>query len=418
MNFFTAIRVALDALLVNKGRTMLTSLGIVIGITAVIAMVAAGSGARAALDDRLDSVGKTLILIRPESRTRQGVGMQPGKLTAEDVAALQGDPDLKRWLTGVAESQHAPTIASTPATGRNHGTTITGCQPIVKDVRNWHMRFGRFVADADVKQASAVCVLGETIRQRLFPNQKNPTGEQVRLSIPATSGNPSGQLVLRVVGILEPKGRAPTGSDQDDQVFIPIPTLLTKLGQPRHIDVIVTSARTVDLIKPATARIERILRDTHRLRPDAASDFDVSSVEEMAKVAVIVTKTLTILIVIIASISLIVGGIGIMNIMLVSVTERTREIGIRMAVGAKPRDVRNQFLIEAITLALMGGIIGVSLGIGVAMALKYFTAWPVAISPWVVALAFGVSAATGVFFGYYPAVKASRLDPIEALRYE
>jgi putative ABC transport system permease protein len=407
MSFLSAIRVALAALLVNKGRSALTSLGIVIGISAVIAMVAAGSGAKGKLDEQLESVGKTIILVREGGRTNQGIKTHATPLTPDDVKALREDALLQRYVVGVAESQHLlQTLFA--QNGRNHPTSISGGEPDIQVVRKWKPRLGRFFDDNDVKKAALVCVLGDSVCTKLFPNQDSPVGERIRV----------GHLYLEVIGVVHPKGRAPTGVDQDDQIFIPITTLREKLAHEKRVDVIVTAARTTDLIKPAEKRITEILRERHRLLSDQGDDFEVSSVDEMAKLAKIIMKTLTILIVVIASISLIVGGIGIMNIMLVSVTERTREIGIRMAVGATPRDIRNQFLIEAVVLALLGGALGVSLGIGAANALAFFAKWPVEYSPYIVALAFGVSAAVGVFFGYYPAVKASRLDPIEALRYE
>jgi putative ABC transport system permease protein len=407
MSLTSAIRVALAALLVNKGRSILTSLGIVIGIMAVIAMVAAGSGARETLDDRLESVGKNLILIRPYGKpTSTGMISQYVPLTPRDVRALREDPELKQLLVGVAESQHLNTIASTPTA--NHHTTITGGRPAIFTIRNWKLAAGRFYTEADVNKAAPVCVLGESARQKLFPHRPNPIGERVRVL----------HLTLEVVGLLEPKGRAPTGADQDDQVFVPITTLQQKLAHGQQINLIVTAAKHQDEVAAAEARIRTVLREKHRLREGQDDDFQVSSVQEMAQLAVFLTRTLNILIVVIASISLVVGGIGIMNIMLVSVTERTREIGIRMAVGATTRDIRNQFLIEAVVLSLVGGIIGVTLGMLAAAALAFFLNWPVHISPFYVGLAFGVAAAVGVFFGYYPAAKAARLDPIEALRYE
>jgi putative ABC transport system permease protein len=251
-------------------------------------------------------------------------------------------------------------------------------------------------------------MLGATVRQKLFPNKPDPVGESVRV----------GMVELRVIGILEEKGRSPTGADQDDQIFLPITTLQRKLTGDDRLALILTAARSENLIETAKEEISRVLRERHHLRPGAADDFDVSSVREMAELAVFLTSTMQGLIAVIASISLVVGGIGIMNIMLVSVTERTREIGIRMAIGATPSDVLIQFLIEAVVLALVGGIIGITLGIGGAVGLAELANWPVVVDPMIVGLAFLVAAAVGIFFGYYPALKASRLDPIEALRYE
>ncbi len=406
MSLFAAIRVALAALLTNKGRSVLTSLGIVIGIMAVIAMVHAGSGAREMLDDRLESVGKNLILIRPGGRAMSGFVIGSAPLTGEDAQALRDDPQLKEMLVGVAEDQHMLSITSTRTV--NHHTAVVGSVPAIFAIRNWRTTAGRFYNESDLKKNAPVCLLGENARQKLFPHKPDPIGEKIKIE----------NTYLEVIGVLGPKGRAPTGVDQDDIVFVPITTMQEKLARDRRITLIITSAKTQDMIAPAEKRIRKVLRERHRLKEGQDDDFEVSSVQEMAQLAVFLTDTLNILIVIIASISLIVGGIGIMNIMLVSVTERTREIGIRLAVGATPGDIRNQFLIEAVVLAMVGGTIGITLGIVASAALAYFIGWPTYFSPFYIGLAFGVSAIVGVFFGYYPAAKASRLDPIDALRYE
>ena len=410
MSILAAIRVALDALLVNKGRSILTSLGIVIGIMAVIAMVAAGAGAREKLDERLGSLGKNLILVRPGGQTATGISAQFKPLGNDDAQMLREDPELKHMVSGVAETQFHQTLVYYPGGGTHHFTTLTGGVPEVFTVRSWELvpGCGRLYNDSDRKSAANVCVIGETVRQRLFPHKSNPVGERIRID----------NVTMTVIGLLASKGKTPTGMDQDDQVFLPITTLQEKLGQEKQVAVIAVSAVHHSVLDPAVKRITKLLREKHRIRPGQEEDFEVKSVEEMAALAVFLTKTLNILIVVIASISLIVGGIGIMNIMLVSVTERTREIGIRMAVGATPQDIRNQFLIEAVVLSMIGGIIGITLGMGVAIILASILKWPIFISPFYVALAFGVAAAVGMFFGLYPAAKAAQLDPIEALRYE
>jgi putative ABC transport system permease protein len=407
MSFFSAIRVALAALLVNKGRSFLTSLGIVIGISAVIAMVSAGSGARYKLEDRLDSVGKNLILIRPGSRSQQGItGTDFQPLTSDDADAIR--KRVGTLLTGVAESQMSTRLVQNR--GIIHGTGIVGAVPDLQEVRNWKpMAFGRFYTDDDVRKAARVCLIGQTVRRKVFADRPDPVGQYINI----------GQIQFRIIGVLPEKGRSPTGADQDDQVFLPITTMQNLLlGGKKDVAIIVTAAKNENMLDKAKEEITKVLRERHHLKAGASDDFDVSSVREMAELAVIVTTVMQILIAIIASISLVVGGVGIMNIMLVSVTERTREIGIRMAIGATPMDVLVQFLIEAVVLALVGGVIGITLGIGGAVGLGRLANWPVVVQPAVVLLAFLVAAAVGIFFGYYPALKASRLDPIEALRYE
>jgi putative ABC transport system permease protein len=405
MSFLSAVRVALGALMLNKGRSILTSLGIVIGISAVIAMVSAGNGARYKLDDRLSSVGKNLILVRPGSRSQQGFTTNQTPLTSEDASAIR--KQVGPLLTGVAESRMIQMLVSTPS--HLHGTVIVGSVPDLERVRNWKMSLGRFYTEEDVKGFAPLCLLGQVVRQKLFPDTPDPIGKEIRVGNIAR---------LRVAGVLGEKGRAPTGADQDDQVFVPITTLEHLIARDAPIQVIVATARSAELVDRAKEEIVRVMREQHHLKVGASDDFDVSTVQEMSELAVVLTRTMQLLTAVIASISLLVGGIGIMNIMLVSVTERTREIGIRMAIGATPWDVMRQFLIEAVVLALIGGIIGITLGLVGAIALAHFIDWPLVVDPQAVALAFGVSAGVGIFFGFYPARKASRLDPIEALRFE
>ena len=405
MSLLSAIRVALAALLVNKGRSALTSLGIVIGISAVIAMVSAGAGARHKLDDRLESVGKNLILIRAGARTGQGTISDFAPLSTDDAAAIR--KHVGHLLVGVAESQ----LTQKTANSHSHYTrpAIVGSVPDLKRIRNWQVVRGRFYNEEEVRKAAKVCLIGDTVVHKLFPDQPNPIGQYIRVE----------RVQLRVIGILGKKGTSPLGGDQDDQIFVPITTLQRELvGGEGKIGIIVAAAKSQEDLDKAKAEITKVLRQQHHLKPGANADFDVSSVQEMAELAVIVTAVMQYLIATIAAISLVVGGIGIMNIMLVSVTERTREIGIRMAVGATGFDVLRQFLLEAVALSLVGGVIGTTLGIAGTVALAKFADWPPVVSPSVVALAFLVAAGVGVFFGFYPALKASRLDPIEALRYE
>jgi putative ABC transport system permease protein len=403
MGLLAALQLAFGALLVHKGRSMLTSLGIVIGAGSVIAMVSAAGGARAKLDERLDNVGKSLILIRPGSRTQNGTLADVKPLTNDDAAYVR--KHFQGLVSGVAEVQVSMRLVSTRV--RNSTTMVTGTVPDMRKVRGWAMASGRFLTEEDVKKQAAVCVLGQTVREKLFPDNVDPIGQTVRVE----------QMSLRVVGVAQPKGRSPVGGDQDDQIFIPVSTLQRKLVNADSLAMIITSIADMDQLDKVKNDLMAALRERRHVKP-GQEDFDISSVQEMTALAVIMTGTMQILIGVIASISLLVGGIGIMNIMLVSVTERTREIGIRMAIGATPADVLAQFLIEALMLSLAGGLIGISLGVAAAFGLAFVAGWPVYIDYHMVALSFLISGAVGVFFGYYPALKASRLDPIEALRYE
>src|SRR5262245_7525265 len=319
MNPFSSLRVALDALLVNKGRTCLTSLGIVIGIMAVIALVAAGDGARAKLDERLGSLGKNLIIIRPGARTQQGMVADFTPLTRADADVIR--KQVRHLLVGVAETHQILRIVSTPTA--NASTSVCGTVPELQSVRTWTVRVGRFITDEDVRKQAPVCVLGETVRRKLFPRMEDPIGRTVRID----------RLQLRVVGLLAVKGRSPTGADQDEQVFMPVSTLQHRLVGEDKLSAIMAAARDEATIDRAKLEVSRVLREKLRQKPGSES-FDVSSVHEFAELAQVATTTLGLLVAVIASISLVVGGIGIMNIMLVSVTERTREIGLRMAVGA------------------------------------------------------------------------------------
>lgn len=404
MTLGSTLRVALDALRAHKGRSALTSLGIVIGVGAVIALVSAGEGARSKLDDRLATIGKSIIIIRAGKRTNQIAVADVAPLTSGDADAIRRQ--VGPLLVGVAEVQVTQRLAATrfavaPA-------SIVGTTPEIQPIRSWEIAMGRFLTADDVRRRAAVCVLGDTARRKLFPDIANPLGQNLRID----------RTMFRVIGVTVPKGRSATGADQDDQVFVPISTLQHRLAGEEKINLLVTAAKDEALLPKAQAEIDRTLRQRHKIKPDAPADFDVSSVQELAELAVMVTTTLQALSAVIASVSLIVGGVGVMNIMLVAVTERTREIGLRMAVGAKPADVLLQFLGEAVVLALLGGSVGVALGLIGSALLANGLDWPVVVPPGAVILAFVVSAAVGVAFGFYPAWKASRLDPINALRYE
>jgi putative ABC transport system permease protein len=403
MNIFNALRIAVNALVIHKGRSTLTSLGIIIGTGAVISMVSAAGGARRKLDERLENVGKTLIVIRAGSRTQNGTLADNKPLNNDDAATLR--KQLRGHTTGVAEVQ--ATIRPVSTRTRNCITMVVGTSPDMKTVRGWVVQHGRYLIDEDLKKQAAVCVLGQTVREKLFPDMPNPVGQSIRID----------RLQLRIIGVVEAKGRSPIGGDQDDQIFVPLTTLQRKIVGDEILSMMLTSVDSVEKLDKTKLEITRVLRERRRVK-QGLEDFDVSSVQEMAEIAVVMTRTMQLLIGIIASISLVVGGIGIMNIMLVSVTERTREIGIRMAIGATPADILTQFLIEAVLLSLLGGFIGISLGVGAAVALALVANWPIFVDYSMVTLSFLISGGVGIFFGYYPALKASRLDPIEALRYE
>jgi putative ABC transport system permease protein len=403
MSFLSAIRVALDALSVHKGRSFLTSLGIVIGISAVIAMVSAGEGARLLLEDRLSSLGKNLILIRSGTPASQVMTAGGTPLTRDDARTIR--QHLSHELTGVAEVQQLQRLVSRHAL--HHPTAVTGTTPELPPVRGWHVQTGRFISEEDIKKMADVCVLGATLKDKLFPNQTNVIGQTLRLD----------SLELRIVGEMAPKGRSPLGFDQDDQIWLPLTTLQRKLGGGDRLTMIVASTASAEDIDRVKSDITARLRQQRHVQK-GNENFDVSSVNEITDLARTVTTVLQLLVAIVAGISLVVGGIGVMNIMLVSVAERTREIGIRMAVGATPANVLTQFLIEALVLSLVGGLIGLTLGLAASFVMAGLIGWPLVISPAAMLAACGVSGAVGVFFGYYPAWKASRLEPIEALRHE
>jgi putative ABC transport system permease protein len=405
MSFFSAIRVALAALLVNKGRSVLTSLGIVIGISAVIAMVSASGGLRGFVDERLDRLGTNLILIEAGGRTGEKMITDFTPLTIDDANAMRSK--LKHLLREVAPSQM--TMQVVYAGNRSHPARVVGSTHSLQQIRKWEVESpGRFYSEDDDKNASRVCVIGYKAWKALFPNQRSPVGESLRI----------GNTQLRILGVLKEKGASPTGADQDDQILLPLNTLQRYIKGDNNVQLILAAARDKAKIKTATKEIEELMRKRHGLRKSANNDFHVRSVDDEAQAGLAILDSIQALTVVIASISLIVGGIGIMNIMLVSVTERTREIGIRMAIGATPGDVLRQFLIEAVVLASVGGIIGITLGIAAAAGVGLALNWPVEPNTPIIVLAFVVAAGVGVFFGFYPARKASRLDPIEALRYE
>jgi putative ABC transport system permease protein len=396
--------VGLKAISRNKLRSFLTMLGIVIGVGCVIAVVAIGAGATKSVENTINALGTNYIMIFPGAATSSGARMFTGNstLTPEDADALKTECPSVAYV--------APTVRAAGqlvAGELNWGTSIQGVSTDYPLIRSWNVADGSFFTDQDVKGSAKVCVLGTTVVDNLFPNG-DAVGQVVRIK----------NVPFKVVGVLEKKGGNMMGQDQDDTVVAPYTTVMKRLSGKTKIDMIQVSAIAADQVGTAQQCIDGVLKQRHRIAPNGDADFMMRSQEEIAQTQAASMGTLKNLLLIIAGVSLLIGGIGIMNIMLVSVTERTREIGIRMAIGAKGRHVLLQFLFEAITLAIVGGLIGVGLGVGASALVRHFAGWPIVVTPMSVALSFGVAAFVGIFFGYYPARKAAKLDPIDALRYE
>jgi putative ABC transport system permease protein len=410
MKAWAAMRMALASLRVNKLRTALTMLGIIIGVAAVIAMVSVGAGAQERIAEQIRSMGSNLIVVFPGAQTsggiRWGLGSQQ-TLTEEDARAIAIE-------VPVAEVS-APSVRGTAQTifgNLNWSTVIQGVTPDYVEAREWPIVSGRMIGPQDVDGAAKVAVLGDTVWHSLF-GDTDPVGQTIRIK----------KVPFTVIGVLEPKGQSAFGQDQDDLVLVPLSTAKKKVlgvnkSNPRAVGQISVKVREADLMAEAEEQIRAILRQRHRLQPGQDDDFQVRVLAEMFAAQEESARVMTMLLAAIASVSLLVGGIGIMNIMLVSVTERTREIGLRMAVGARGRDILAQFLVEAVTLSAVGGLMGVGVGILVSVVIANIAEWSTDVSVQAVALAFAFAGVVGIFFGFYPAQKASRLDPIEALRYE
>jgi putative ABC transport system permease protein len=406
-----SIRIALRSLRVNKLRSALTMLGIIIGVGAVIAMVAVGAGASARVAEQIQSLGSNLIIVLSGSVNTGGVRIGQGSqltITEEDSASIA------REIAAVQVS--APSIRGTSQVVFGNLNWSTGIQGVTADyfeARDWIVVNGRPIGPEDVDGATKVALLGQTTVQNLFGGDMDPLGQIIRIK----------KVPFTVIGTLDRKGQNSWGQDQDDVILIPLSTAKKKVlgksnSNPRAVQAISVKIRPGEDMSEAESQLRELLRQRHRLQPYQEDDFNVRNLSEILQTQEESSKVMTYLLAAIASVSLLVGGIGIMNIMLVSVTERTREIGLRMAVGARGRDILGQFLIEAVTLSLIGGVIGIVAGVGGAEALSYFAEWRTMVAPQAIGLAFGFAAAVGVFFGFYPARKAARLDPIEALRYE
>jgi putative ABC transport system permease protein len=399
------IRVAGDSIRKNKMRTLLTMLGIVIGVGAVIIMVAVGQGAQQGIANQINALGTNLLIVTAGSSNQGGVsqGAQAfNRLTVEDAEKLRSEGTLFAGVTPVVNTR-----TQVIGGGTNWRTTINGVSTDFQTIRDWQTQSGTFFTDTDVRGLRKVAVIGTTVAENLYPGT-DPVGSQIQIR----------NVPFEIVGVLAPKGQNAGGQDQDDIVVIPYTTAQSRLSGNSRIWQILVSATSPDDIAAAQVEVRSIMRESHRIAEGDEDDFTVRNQTEIASAAQGTTKIMTWLLASIASVSLIVGGIGIMNIMLVSVTERTREIGIRMAIGARGSDVLTQFLVESIVMSVLGGAVGLAVGVGGAQLLAHFTGWSTSVPVQAVALAIGFSAAVGVFFGYYPARKAAALDPINALRYE
>jgi putative ABC transport system permease protein len=406
----SVVWIALRALRRNPMRSFLTALGVIIGVGCVVAMTSIGAGARARVQETFAAMGSNMLIVRSGSAqaggARGGAGTEPSLTWADLEAIAEEVPEV------AVVAPHLTTAAQIQAEGQNWATSVQGTTPEFFAIRSWTAASGRLFDAADVAGATKVIVLGQTVVENLFGAFADPVGQVVRVN----------RVPFEVIGVTAEKGQSAFGSDNDDVAFVPVSTFRSRvatgsLGQ--FLDgTIFASARSAELTKPAQERIEALLRARHRIRDGAPDDFTVRNLGDLAAAQEEGARTMTSLLAGIALVSLVVGGIGIMNIMLVSVTERTREIGLRMAVGARPRSILTQFLVEAIVLSGSGGLVGVAAGLGAAWWLVSRFDWPMLVQPAVIALSLGASALVGIAFGLYPAWKASRLDPIQALRYE
>jgi putative ABC transport system permease protein len=408
MDFLQTLKIALRALRTNKMRSFLTMLGIIIGIAAVIAMMAVGSGASYVISQQIASIGSNIILVIPGSTTSGGLRSGTGgaqTLTSDDVKAIMTEcPSVET---------SAPTVRSSGLAvygNMNWSTVIMGTTPELFDIREWGVISGRSIGQQDVDSAAKVCLLGQTVADNLF-GAVDPVGKIIRIK----------KVPFTVIGVLDRKGQSPQGQDQDDAIFVPVRTAQRNLVRAQNTNIVgavMVKAKSEALLTKAEEEIQSLLNQRHRITGGKEPDFSTRNLSEILAVAEQSSKAMSLLLGAVASISLIVGGIGIMNIMLVSVTERTREIGIRMAIGARRNDILLQFMTEAVLLTMIGGLIGIALGAAGATVVSRILAWPTLISLQSITIAFFFSGAVGIFFGFYPARKAAGLNPIDALRYE
>ena len=406
MNLSNLFKIALKALNNNKMRCFLTMLGIIIGVGSVITMLAIGQGSKDSIKKQISEMGSNMIMIHPGNMERGGVRQSSDDMQTLKVVDYENIRDEAKFVAAVS-----PMVSSQGqfiCGANNYPSSIEGATPEYLEIRQLKVQEGTSFSDVDVKRAAKVCIIGKTVADNLFPNGENPIGRVIRFnSIPMT-----------VVGLLESKGYNSMGQDQDDIVIAPYTTVMKRILAIDYIQGIFASALSEEMTEEATDEISNILNRNHKIKDDSDRDYDIRSQQELSDMLNSTSEMMTLLLACVAGISLLVGGIGIMNIMLVSVTERTREIGLRMSIGARGIDILTQFLIESIIISITGGIFGILFGAGASLAVKFLLNWPVSIQLYSVVLSFVVCTVTGVFFGWYPAKKAAALDPIEALRYE
>lgn len=406
MNTTNLFKIAFKALANNKLRAFLTMLGIIIGVASVIAMLGIGQGSKRSIQQQISEMGSNMIMLRPGADMRGGMRQDP---SAMQTLKLENYETLKEECTLLAAiSPNVSASGQLIAGANNYPSSVTGVNQDYLEIRQLKVEQGDIFTEDDIRTAAKVCVIGKTIVDNLFADGSDPIGKIIRFK----------GIPLRVVGVLKSKGYNSMGVDQDAIVLAPYTTVMKRLLAQTFLSSIYASAISEDRTEEAVEEMTQILRREHKLKATDEDDFSIRTQQEISSMLSSTTELMTILLACIAGISLVVGGIGIMNIMYVSVTERTKEIGLRMSVGARGVDILSQFLIEAILISITGGIIGVLLGIGAGVIIKHAAGWPVYIQPWSVLLSFAVCTVTGIFFGWYPAKKAAQLDPIEALRYE
>ena len=406
MNGTNLFKIALRALAINMLRAFLTMLGIIIGVASVIAMLAIGQGSKKSIQQQISEMGSNMIMIHPGAEMRGGVRQDPSAMQTLKLENYEKLSEECTYLSGI--SPNVSSSGQLVAGANNYPSSVSGVSMDYLTIRQLTVEQGEMFTENDIRTAAKVCVIGKTIVDNLFPDGSDPIGKVIRCN----------QIPFRVIGVLKSKGYNSMGMDQDDVVLAPYSTVMKRLLAQTYLSGIFASALTEEMTEEAVDEITTILRREHKLKETDADDFTIRTQQELSSMLNTTTDLMTTLLACIAGISLVVGGIGIMNIMYVSVTERTREIGLRMSVGARGVDILSQFLIEAILISITGGLIGVIIGCGASFMIKAIAHWPVFIQPWSVLLSFLVCTVTGVFFGWYPAKKAADLDPIDALRYE